>query len=241
MNAKTTWLALLAGAVLAQAGKLEENVVELVENGRTAEAQALAKRSPMEEGERVRLTAILYHAQALPDSALVWLRKAQAASPGDPRIELRLAEALVWKKDFLRAEEALGRVTDRAVAADPRPWEPASRRAAVRLYLKDLDGARAGYLQVAGLAAAPRSWSLAARIQIAQIAAWQKEFDLALAMADSVLALDPGAVQASLVKGQVQEWLGRYPDARTTYSAALQRHPGDARLRERLEKLSWVK
>lgn len=115
------------------------------------------------------------------------------------------------------------------------------RRATVLLYLQDLAKAREGFLAVANDPKSPPSWNLAARLQIAQIAAWTKEFEQSIAMSDSVLKAAPGHVQASLLKGQVQEWQGRYADARATYVRALQKHPDEWQLRQRLEKLSWVK
>lgn len=232
---------LLLTALAACAGKTEETIVELCENGRFPEAQAEANRTGLKGEDAIRVAGILFHGAGLADSAQFYLKKAMERSPKDPRIVLRLAEVMVWKKSFAPARDMVAMVGPKDVARTPRPWEAAMRRATVLVYLQDLAKAREGYLAVASDPKTPPSWNLAARLQIAQIAAWTKEFEQSIAMSDSVLKAAPGHVQASLLKGQVQEWQGRYADARATYVQALQKHPDEWQLRQRLEKLSWVK
>ena len=79
------------------------------------------------------------------------------------------------------------------------------------------------------------------RTRRAEVYSWDKDFPRALSELDAILAIQPGDEEASLVKGQVQEWQGKYPDAKNTYSKGLQTHPESARLRQRLENLGWVK
>ena len=162
-------------------------------------------------------------------------------TPNDPRISLRLAEALIWKKDLVHARALVDAVSVREAQREPRPWENATRRAMVYLYLQDLPQAQEGFQSIVSDPRTPGNWAMAMRVYLAQIAAWRKEFSRAIAMSDTVLKGDPGHVQASLIKGQVQEWQARYPEARATYTLALQKHPDDWQLRQRLEKLSWVK
>lgn len=238
---KTMLLAVLGAAVLAHAAKNEEAIVEMLENGRFTEAQTLAGKSGLKGAEVDRIGGFLFHGAGIADSALVYLKRASLATPKDPRVQLRLAEVLVWKKDFLHAREALESVSPKDIARDPRPWESASRRANVLVYLQDLKQARTAFLVVVDDPKTPSTWAMAARVYLAQIAAWGKDFAQCLAMTDSVLQKDPGHIQASLIKGQVLEWQGKYAQARTTYTQALQKHPDEWQLRQRLEKLSWVK
>ena len=232
---------LLATVLAACANPTEETVVQLIENGRFSEAQAEAKKHPAKGDELVRISAFLYHGAGITDSAILYLRKAEETTPKDPRIMLRLAEALVWKKSLAAAQDIVDAVSVKEIAKDPRPWEPAMRRAIIYVFLHELGQARNGFLMVVNDPKTPSSWTLSARVYLAQIAAWNKDFPSCIAIADSVLRGNPGHVDASLIKGQVQEWQGNYADARTTYTQALQKHPDDWQLRQRLEKLSWVK
>jgi tetratricopeptide (TPR) repeat protein len=177
----------------------------------------------------------------MADSALYYLRKAYETTPKDPRVSLRLAEVLVWKKDFAHARALVDAVSVKDVRKDPRPWEPGTRRANIYLNLQDLARAQEGFEAVAADPNTPAMWAMTVRIYRAQIAAWQKDFPRSILIADSVLKSVPGQVQASLIKGEVLEWQGKYVDARSTYTSAMQVHPDDWQLRQRLEKLSWVK
>lgn len=232
---------LLLSALAACAGKTEETIVELCENGRFSEAQAEANRTGLKGEDAVRVAGILFHGAGLADSAQVYLKKAMERSPKDPRIVLRLAEVMVWKKSLAPARDMVAMVSVKDAAATIRPWEALMRRATIHLNLQDLAKAREGFLAVATDPKTPASWGIAARLQLAQIAAWTKEFQQSIAMSDSILKGAPGHVQASLLKGQVQEWQGKYDLARATYVEALQKHPDEWQLRQRLEKLSWVK
>jgi len=81
---------------------------------------------------------------------------------------------------------------------------------------------------------------LRCRTHRAEVISWEKDFSRALSELDSILVALPGDEQASLVKGQIQEWQGKYAAAKVTYSAGLQLHPESSFLRTRLEKLAWV-
>jgi len=232
---------LLGGAILVHAGKTEELVVQLLEDGQFPQAQAEVKKSLPKGDELVRFEGFIYHGAGMADSALVYLRKAYEATPKDPRISLRLAEVLVWKKDFAHARILVDAVSIKDVRKDPRPWEPGTRRANLYLYLQQLAQAQEGFEDVAADPRTPPAGALTLRVYRAQIAPWQKDFPRSILIADSVLKTVPGQIQASLIKGEVLEWEGKYPEARGTYTAALQSHPDDWQLRQRLEKLSWVK
>lgn len=232
---------LLGATIAAAAGKTEEVVVQLLEDGQFSQAQAEVKKSLPKGDELVRFEGFLYHGAGMADSALLYLRKAYEATPKDPRVSLRLAEVLLWKKDFVHARALVDAVSVRDVEKDPRPWEPGTRRANLYLYLQQLPQAQEGFQAVASNPGTPPSWAMTVRVYRAQIAAWQKDFSRSIQLADSVLQTVPGQVQASLIKGEVLEWQGNYADARATYTSALQKHPDDWQLRQRLEKLSWVK
>ena len=232
---------LLGASIAAVAGKIDDTVVQLLEDGQFSQAQAEVKKAVPKGDELIRLEGFLYHGAGMADSALFYLRKAYETTPKDPRISLRLAEVLVWRKDFAHARALVDAVSVKDVRKDPRPWEAGTRRANVYLYLQQLPQAQEGFEEVAADPKTPPNWALTVRIYRAQIAAWQKDFPRSILIADSVLQSVPGQVQASLIKGEVLEWEGKYAEARGTYTSALQKHPDDWQLRQRLEKLSWVK
>jgi len=236
-----TAMILLGASMAALAGKTEETIVQQLEEGQFSQAQAEVKKSLPKGDELVRFEGFIYHGAGMADSALVYLRKAYEATPKDPRVSLRLAEVLVWKKDFAHARILVDAVSVKDVKKEPRPWESGTRRANLYLYLQQLTQAQEGFEDVAADPRTPPAWALTLRVYRAQIAAWQKDFARSILIADSVLKTVPGQIQASLIKGEVLEWEGKYAEARGTYTSALQSHPDDWQLRQRLEKLSWVK
>jgi tetratricopeptide (TPR) repeat protein len=232
---------MLAASIAAVAGKIDDTVVQLLEDGQFSQAQAEVRKAMPKGGELIRLEGFLYHGAGMADSALFYLRKAYETTPKDSRISLRLAEVIVWKKDFAHARAIVDAVSMKEIRKEPRPWEAGTRRANIYLYLQQLRQAQDGFEAVGADPKTPRMWAMTVRVYRAQIAAWQKDFPRSILLADSVLMSDPGQVQASLIKGEVLEWEGKYADARSTYTSALQKHPDDWQLRQRLEKLSWVK
>ena len=133
---------LLGATIVAHAGKTEEVVVQLLEDGQFSQAQAEVKKSLPKGDELIRFEGFLYHGAGMADSALVYLRKAYETTPKDPRVSLRLAEVLLWKKDFAHARSLVDAVSVRDVERDPRPWEPGTRRANLYLYLQELPQAQ---------------------------------------------------------------------------------------------------
>jgi tetratricopeptide (TPR) repeat protein len=238
---KRAIIALSLVVVGCQAANVEDNIVRLAEEGKVPQAQEEAKKSGATGKELVRLKGILFHAIGMPDSALVYLKQANKDNPSDARISLRLAEVLFWKKDFKSVRQIVESVGDKAVSEGPRRWESMMRKARLEAWLEQLDASRAMYDKVLQGPDTPEAIKIQARIRLAEIASWQKDFSKAIAILDSLLTAMPGHVDATLLKGQILEWKGEYPEAKTLYTAGLQIHPTDANLRYRLEKLSWVK
>lgn len=238
---KRAIIALSLVVVGCQAANVEDDIVRLVEEGKVSQAQEQAKKSGAAGKELVRLQGILFHAIGMPDSALAYLKEAYKEKPSDPRISLRLAEVLFWKKDLRSVRQIVDKVSDKAVAEGPRKWESTMRKARLEAWLERLDASRGLYRKVLDGSDTPEAVKIQARVRLAEIASWQKDFPLAIAILDSLLGAMPGHVDATLLKGQILEWKGDYPSAKSLYTSGLQIHPTDANLRYRLEKLSWVK
>lgn len=224
-----------------QAANVEDNVVRLVEEGKVSQAQEEARKSGATGSDLIRLKGILFHAIGMSDSALVYLKEAQKAKPSDPRISLRLAETLFWKKDVKTVHTLVDQTTDKAAGAGPRPWENLLRKARLHTWLQEFDASRGIYQKLLSSSETPEVVRLQCQYRLAEIVAWKKDFPRALSALDSLLVAVPGYVDAALLKGQILEWKGEYAQAKGIYTAALQVHPTEAQLRTRLEKLSWVK
>jgi len=238
---KRAIIALSLVVVGCQAANVEDNVIRLVEEGKVSQAQEEAKKSGATGKDLIRLKGILFHAIGMSDSALVYLKEAQKDKPSDPKISLRLAEVLFWKKDYKTVKQLVEQVSDKAAADGTRKWESMMRKARLEAWLQDLDGAKGLYEKILSTSETPEAVRQQCKIRLAEIAAWKKDFPKAIALLDSMLSAMPGHVDATLLKGQILEWKGEYPQAKTLYTAAIQVHPSDANLRYRLEKLSWVK
>lgn len=228
-------------AACAGNGASEEKIVQLLEDGQFAAAQEESKKCGAKGDELLRITAFLYHGAGISDSSLLYLKKVSEKTPKDPRIQLRLAEVMVWKKSLAAARDILATVDPKAIQKEARPWESNMRMATVHVTLQEFPKAEAIFLAIVRDSKTPPSWAISARLYIAQLAAWQKDFARCISMTDSILGTSPGHVGASLLKGQVLEWQGKYDTARVVYTQSIQKHPDDWRLRDRLEKLSWVK
>jgi len=234
-------LALSIIVVGCQAANVEDTVLKLVEEGKVSQAQEIVRKSGATGRELGRLQGILYHSYGMADSALVYLKQAYADAPNDPVISLRLAEVLFWKKDLRTVRTIVEKVSDKSVATGPRKWETMMHKAQLQSWLQEFDSSRRLYQGVLDASGTPDAVKVQCRYHLAEIAAWKKDFAKSLSMLDALLASIPGYVDASLLKGQILEWQGKYAEARNVYTSGLQRHPTDALLRARLEKLSWVK
>ena len=182
---------------------------------------------------------------------------------------LALAEASLWKKDHktalsvvnqlvaadapeaLRVRamifEQLGRLTEalalyeRAIAGLKQPWGAMERKGQVLSWLKRFDDAIAVFRQIVSSQGASGGLKRRCRVHIAEITAWRKDFDGALAQLAALLAEEPRDVAALLLKGQILEWNGRYAEAKQTYSKVLTIDSNHREARLRLDKLLWVK
>jgi tetratricopeptide (TPR) repeat protein len=220
---------------------IEETIVQLVEEGRIKEAQAEAKGSGLTNDRLTRVTGILLYGVGESGEALSYLRRAHQDAPSDPRIALYLADVLCTKKDFASARSLVDGVSSTALAGQPRPWEPTFRKAKLLSWQREMAAAKALYSSILTMPGATPTFVTDARVGLAEIASWQKDFDGAMRLLKPVFASSPGHVEATLIRGQVLEWQEKYKDAKAVYDAALQVHPDDVHLRWRLEKLSWVK
>ncbi|HTM44626.1 MAG TPA: tetratricopeptide repeat protein [Polyangiaceae bacterium] len=219
--------------------------------------------------EEQRYAGLFHHGLAQPDETLSDLVPVFRAHPADDVVALAIAEASLWKKDYktattllgqLRsadAPEALrvkgllfeqaGRLTealeayDRAIPQLKLPWGTLERKAQVLSWLKRFDEARNVYAQVANSTAASIALRQRCRVRMAEITAWNKDFDGALDQLNQLLQETPRSVDALLLKGQIMEWQGQFTDAKRIYSSILEFEPSQADARLRLDKLLWVK
>lgn len=69
------------------------------------------------------------------------------------------------------------------------------------------------------------------RIVHARVRAWNKQYDAALAVYDSVLVERPGLRDAELGRAQTFSWMGRLEDAANAYRVVISKYPSDLEAR----------
>jgi tetratricopeptide (TPR) repeat protein len=203
------------------------------------------------------------------DAALRVLLPIYRADPSDDEVGLAVAEASLWKKDFktatsvtdhLKAKDApealrvramvleqSGRLPEalalyeRAIPQLPQPWGALERKAQVLSWLKRFDESAATYQKVVASKEASIELRRRCRVRLAELRAWQKDFDGALAQLAKLLDEEPRLVDALLLRGQIEEWKGEFAAAKQTYSRILAIDSTHAAARLRLDKLLWVK
>lgn len=130
---------------------------------------------------------------------------------------------------------------DRAIPQLDKPLLTMERKARVLSWLERFEDSAAVYREIVASPAADVALKQRSRARLAELTAWNKDFDGALAQLAALLAEDPTVPEALLVQGQVLEWQGRYPEAKRSYSSLLAVDPSHAEARLRLNNLLWVK
>jgi tetratricopeptide (TPR) repeat protein len=240
MNANHLMLALTAlAAVACSAQPPEERIVRLVEQGSLGEAKAEVAKSDATGVELARLKGLVFHAEYKADSAYHYLSIVHKSGDTSARYEVRYAETLIWMKKNGTAYDVLA-----ALRLDPSnalTLGLLEHKAQLLSWIGKYKEAAAIYTSIINSSSIVATVKLRNRTHRAEVYSWDKDLPRALSELDAILAIQPGDEEASLVKGQVQEWQGKYPDAKGTYSKGLQTHPESAKLRQRLESLGWVK
>jgi tetratricopeptide (TPR) repeat protein len=219
--------------------------------------------------EEDRYRGLFHHGLSEPDPTLQYLVPVYRAHPGDDTVALAVAEASLWKKDYKtaatvtgllqkpEAPEALrvrgmlfeqaGRLPEaldfysRAIPRLALPWGTRERKAQVLSWLKRFDEAAALYQEVASSKQASPGLRQRCRVRLAELTAWKKDFDGALAQLAQLLKEEPRLPEALLLRGQILEWRGEFGEAKQTYSRLLAIDGSNAEARLRLNKLLWVK
>jgi tetratricopeptide (TPR) repeat protein len=240
-----------------------------LEEGRHKEGLAWLHAFGHDTPDEVRYRGLFHHGLAEPERTLEVLVPVYRAHPEDDEVALAVAEASLWKKDYRTAATVLGQlkapeapealrvrgllfeqagrlpealaVYDRAVPLLKRPWGTLERKAQVLSWLKRFPEAAAAYRQVVESKQASVGLRQRCRVRLAELRAWQKDFEGALGQLDQLLGEDPHLVDAMLLRGQILEWQGHFVEAKQTYSRVLAVDSGQAEARLRLGKLLWVK
>jgi tetratricopeptide (TPR) repeat protein len=129
---------------------------------------------------------------------------------------------------------------ERAIPQLPQPWGALERKAQVLSWLKRFDESAATYQKVVASKEASIELRRRCRVRLAELRAWQKDFDGALAQLAKLLEEEPRLVEALLLRGQILEWKGEFAGAKQTYSRILAIDSTQAEARLRLNKLLWV-
>jgi tetratricopeptide (TPR) repeat protein len=219
--------------------------------------------------EQQRYRGLFHHGLFQPDATLKDLLPIYRASPTDDTVALAVAEACLWKKDYKTATTVLaalkapdepealrvrallyeqaGRLPEalqlyeRAIPGLKLPWGAMERQGQVLSWLKRFDEAQTVYDAIIRSKVASQPQRLRCRVRRAELAAWRKDFDGALAQLAKLLQEAPRLTDALMLKGQILEWQGKYREAKQAYSSVLAADSNHAEARLRLNKLLWVK
>ncbi|HXI60203.1 MAG TPA: tetratricopeptide repeat protein [Polyangia bacterium] len=219
--------------------------------------------------DEVRYRGLFHHGLAEPDATLQSLVPYYRAHPDDDVVALAVAEASLWKKDYKTAVTVLGQLRqpdapqalrvrglmleqvgrlpealalyNQAIPRLPLPWGTMERKALVLSWLKRFDEAAVTFKAVVASKQASLGLRQRCRVRLAELTAWNKDFDGALGQLAVLLKEEPRQVDALMLTGQILEWQGDFADAKKTYSRVLAIDAGQAEARLHLDKLLWVK
>lgn len=191
------------------------------------------------------------------------------ARPEDDAVALAVAESSVQIRDLRTAElviaalrepnapealrvrgtllEQAGKFSEaltlyeRASEGLSKPQLTIEARARMLSWLERFDEAAATYATLLADDSADLEQRRRVRVRLAELTAWRKDLEGALAQLAEVLVEEPGRADALLLQGQILEWQGRYPEAKRSYSTLLAADSDHAEARLRLNKLLWVR
>lgn len=247
---------------------LEKKIRKAIETYDVLQTKKLLNEVPDNTTSHIRLRGILFHGLYATDSALVNLKKAQHAFPQDTAILLRLAEVLLWKKDFKNSgiildafpfPSSLGYLRVRAtqfeiskrfqdalvlwekvIAKDPEPWGALERKGLVLSWMNRLPESEAVFKSLIVEKKVSKGLRIRALIRLGELLSWQGKQSDAIFQLEQALLLDKENIEANLLKGQALEWSKRYSEAKQHYANLLRRFPNNPECKLRLEKLLWA-
>ncbi len=215
------------------------------------------------------LRGTAYHNLYMPDSTIANLSAAIKGGLDDSEIQIRIAQAYLWKKDFGNAAKHLKQVTqedrpdyrltlaqlhelmgeyeksldllNKILQKDPKHTQSRMKKAAVLSWMKNFDESISLYTDIINDTKVSESVRIQAKIKRAEVLSWQKKFDQALSELDEVVVTDKKNCDARLLKAQILEWRGEYKKAKNLYKDVLLIEPENKQAQIRLEKLLWVK
>jgi tetratricopeptide (TPR) repeat protein len=257
-----------ASSAPAASSAQDHPLARLLAEGKYADGLQWLRSFGKGTAEEDRYRGLFHHGLGQTDAALQYLLPAYRARTADDTVALAVAEASLWKKDAKTANavvsqleqrdapealrvrglllEQAGKLTEalalyeRAIPMLPQPWGTMERKAQVLSWLKRFDEAAATYGKVAASAKASIELRRRCRVRIAELTAWKKDFDGALAQLARLLAEEPRLTDALLLRGQIMEWKGEFAEAKRAYSRVLALDAGHPEARLRLDKLLWV-
>jgi tetratricopeptide (TPR) repeat protein len=240
-----------------------------LEQGKHKEGLSWLKSFGHGSPEEARYQGLFHHGLADPDRTIELLVPVYRAHPEDDEVAVAVAEASLWKKDYKTAVTVLGQLKapeapealrvrglmfeqagrlpealqmyEKALPQLPLPWGTLERKAQVLSWLKRFPESAATYTRVVESKQASLGLRQRCRVRLAELRAWQKDFDGALAQLGRLLDEEPRQVEALLLRGQILEWQGNFVEAKHSYSRVLAVDSGQAEARLRLNKLLWVK
>ncbi len=232
---------------------------------RTAYEKAIAAGADLtNDFARSRNLGLCYLNGNPPDykQAAHWFEIAKKLNPSED-VQLYLAQALAWGKDYTPAILAYKQLThdhplnsDYAVAlANTLNWagKPDDAFATLNQFLEanpSNTGVRLDYARLLSFskhypeATAQYQYLLqldpnnvAAQVGLAKLASWQDDFASAIAMYEKILKQHPGNYDAEVGRAFTLMWMGKTDEARTAFHIAARKNPKDKEVQQALKDL----
>ena len=244
-------------------------IIELLQKGELEQAMIELDKSTIEPANYAMYKGIIYHAQYNADSALVYLEKAYRSNVRTDDVLIKLAQAMLWKKNFKNSKPILAEVQDKTsvdylktvanryevlgdfkqavklydavIPLEELPYGTMEKKAILLSWMKKFDESIELLDYIINTKIVSEPLRIRALIHKATVISWKKDFNTPMTILDDVLVRDPKNAQARFVKAEIFEWHGKYKDAKDIYKDVLLIDPENVEAKWKLEKLLWVK
>lgn len=216
-----------------------------------------------------RNKGIYFHAKYEADSAIFYLKMVFDKNIRDDEVLTKLAEALMWTRNFRDGEFILEMVENKntldyqkaravyyelkgdfykalqlyseVIKSEQSPYGTMGRKAHVLSWIRRFDEAIKFFDKIIAADIVGQPLKIGAMVSKARVLSWQRDFGQAQQILVNVIKTDTQNIEARFVKGQILEWQGEYKIAKDIYRDIVQIEPNNREAKVRLENLLWVR
>lgn len=247
----------------------ETYIVEMLQKGMLDKAIKDVEMADLKPASYAFYKGIIYHAKYNADSAVVYLQEAYRSDIRTDEVKIKLAQALLWKKNFKDSKPLLDQVQDKSsldylktkallfeilnnfnkalelynnvIAREELPYGTMEKKAILLSWMKKFDESIDLLDDIIKTEIVSEPLRIRSLIHKARVISWKKDFEKAIDILNLVLKRDPKNTRARIVKAEILEWQGKYKDAKDLYKDVLVIDPEHDEAKWKLGKLLWVK